>query len=390
MRLMVMLLMPLSSRGFRSLPSLLSTAYNSPRFFSSTSSSPTPSNSSLPTTPFATTYHAPVMCNRILSYLEPMLSAASPPKRVVDLTCGGGGHTEAFLQLLKEKGATDVEVIGVDRDRDSALEAGKRLKSFPNFRHVLSNFGDLTVEQLGGQVDFVLADFGVSSHQIDDTSRGFRYGGADGDNAGPLDMRMGRDEGPSAADVVNEGSEEELVEILMKYGGEGYMSAKRIVASIIDSRPLTRTDELAAAVEAVTPKWNKGSPRKGALKTKARVFQAIRVAVNDEMGSLDRLFTTVLPRVVRPGGLCAVLTYQSDEDTVAKRAFRSHRVVAGRVVEVKDAEIGRDLYGNEVAPGERVWDVINNGEKAKADETKANSRARSARLRVARRRENYK
>ena len=127
-------------------------------------------------------------------------------------------HATNFARC--QKGATDVEVIGVDRDRDSALEAGKRLKSFPNFRHVLSNFGDLTVEQLGGQVDFVLADFGVSSHQIDDTSRGFRYGGADGDNAGPLDMRMGRDEGPSAADVVNEGSEEELVEILMKYGGE--------------------------------------------------------------------------------------------------------------------------------------------------------------------------
>ena len=151
------------------------------------------------------------MANRILSYLTPLLGdTLHPPRRVVDLTCGGGGHTLAFLSALKAAGMSEVEVVGVDRDEDSQKEAGSRLESFPNFRHVLSNFGDLTLEDLGGQVDFVLADFGVSSHQIDNVERGFSYGGSStGGVSGPLDMRMGKS-GPSAADILNNYGEDEV------------------------------------------------------------------------------------------------------------------------------------------------------------------------------------
>ena len=117
----------------------------------------------------------------------------------------------------------------------------------------------MTPEDLGGEVDFVLGDLGVSSHQIDDPARGFRYGGnVEGGVAGPLDMRMGKS-GISAADVINDYPEEALLKILVDYGGEKYMSAKRIVAEIVRSRPMTRTDELAAAIERVTPKWSKVS-----------------------------------------------------------------------------------------------------------------------------------
>ncbi|GMH76553.1 hypothetical protein TL16_g07122 [Triparma laevis f. inornata] len=240
-------------------------------------------------TPFASVYHAPVMIDEILDQLDRLATkstSAAPLARIIDLTCGGGGHSEAFLTYLRAQNLNHVEVIGVDRDSDSKEEASQRLKDFPNFHHCLKNFGDLTPDDLGGPVDFVLGDLGVSSHQIDDPSRGFRYGGnVKGGVAGPLDMRMDGNNGLSAADIVNDYPEEALLKILVDHGGEKYMSAKRIVAEIVRSRPMTRTDELTAAIERVTPKWSKSSPRKGALKTKARVFQAIRVAVNDEMVS---------------------------------------------------------------------------------------------------------
>jgi len=154
----------------------------------------------------------------------------------------------------------------------------------------------------------------------------------------------------------------------------------------VNSRPLATTGDLVKAIEKVVPKWSKKSPRKGILKTSSRAFQALRVAVNDEVGVLNRLFDTVLPSITKSGGVVAVLTYQSMEDRVVKFAFQRHYSLDGRLKEVRKEEVGKDLYGNDVVEGEKVWAVKNRGgEKADKGEIEVNSRARSARLRVAER-----
>jgi 16S rRNA (cytosine1402-N4)-methyltransferase len=228
---------------------------------------------------------------------------------IVDGTLGGGGHSA----LLLARGAT---VIGVDRDR-RALEAAKaRLESFgARFRPVQGNFGDLEALLSGEQVDGLLLDLGVSSPQLDVAERGFSF-----QREGPLDMRMG-DEGLTAAELVDTLDEKALGAVLREYGEEPF--AGRIARALKAARPRT-TLAAVEAVKSAVPR--KAWPKK--IHVATRTFQALRMAVNEELESLDRVLSS-LPRILRGGGVAAVISFHSLEDRKVKEAFRD---LCGRCV----------------------------------------------------------
>ena len=224
---------------------------------------------------------------------------------VVDATVGAGGHAEALLD------AGVGTVVGVDRDPAALQLAASRLGGFgPRFRAVQARFSrlaeavrDIGVASVGG----VLFDLGVSSMQLDTADRGFSYRAT-----APLDMRMGGD-GPTARDVVNSESEEELARIVFEYGGERY--SRRIAAAIVRARrrePIETTSQLAAIVAGAVPR------RRSGPHPARRTFQAIRIEVNDELGEL----AASLPQaasLLEPGGRIAVISYHSLEDRTVKR-----------------------------------------------------------------------
>jgi len=229
---------------------------------------------------------------------------------VVDATVGAGGHAEA---LLRGGVAT---VIGVDRDATALREASERLASFgTRFRAVRARFSGLT-EALGrvgvSSVGGAFFDLGVSSMQLDRPERGFSYRGA-----GPLDMRMGDDPGPTAADVVNNYPEDRLANVIFELGEE--RRSRSIAAAIVRARrraPIATTAELAAIVAAAVPR------RRGGPHPARRTFQAIRIEVNHELEEL----AASLPQaagVLEPGGRLVVISYHSLEDRIVKRFVAS-------------------------------------------------------------------
>jgi len=229
---------------------------------------------------------------------------------VVDATVGAGGHAEA---LLRGGVAT---VIGVDRDASALREASERLASFgTRFRAVRGRFSELaeTLGRVGvSSVGGALFDLGVSSMQLDRPERGFSYRGA-----GPLDMRMGDDPGPTAADVVNDYPEDRLADVIFELGEE--RRSRSIAAAIVRARrraPIATTDELAAIVAGAVPK------RRGGPHPARRTFQAIRIEVNHELEEL----AASLPQaagVLDPGGRLIVISYHSLEDRIVKRFIAS-------------------------------------------------------------------
>ena len=289
--------------------------------------------------------HRPVMLKEVLEFLSP-----GPGKAFLDLTLGGGGHAEALLKRLGSSG----QLIGVDRDEEVLLATATRLRErFNNVRFFSANFGDLDdlSEALEGEAfDGVLLDLGVSSIQLDDGKRGFSFQ-ADG----PLDMRMDRSSGRTAEELLKKLSQGELASILKEYGQE--RRAASIARAIVKRRarkPLMWTSELARICEhAAGGKWQRIHPA-------TRTFQALRIAVNDELGALARAMTT-MPTMLKRDGRVVVLSFQSLEDGIVKRAFREHARVG--VYEVLTAKPLR----------------------ASAEEVRGNPRARSACLRAARR-----
>jgi len=269
---------------------------------------------------------------------------------VVDMTLGAGGHAEALLRAGVER------VIGVDRDPTALSLAAQRLEVFGDrVRLIRSTFAAVEVD---GPVDGVLYDLGVSSMQLDRPERGFGYR-----QDGPLDMRMGgsgpeqrgdspADEGPSAADLVNELPEEELANVIFEFGGEH--RSRRIARAIVRARersPIETTDALARVVAGALGR------RPGGPHPARRTFQALRIAVNRELEELD----ASLPQAVEllaPGGRVVVLAYHSLEDRIVKRRF------------LED---------------ERLLRLTRKPVMAGPDEIAANPRARSARLRAAER-----
>jgi len=306
---------------------------------------------------YATDYHAPVLSHDVRTRL-----VTSPDGRYVDATLGGGGHARALLDALGPSGT----VLGLDQDAEALATARERLadeEAAGRFRAVQGNFGALrTLLEAENfmPVDGLLLDLGVSSHQIDAPERGFSF-----QDEGPLDMRMDPEQGLTARQIVNDWSERDLRAVLREYGEE--RRAGPVAHAIVEARPLDTTRDLAAAVRSVVPPPDE-------VKTLARVFQGLRIVVNAELEMLEQALEQS-PDVVRPGGRIAVISYHSLEDRRAKRFLRYGNF---------EGTPRRDLYGNLVAPWrETPREAIEAGEA----EVEANPRARSARLRVAERRD---
>jgi 16S rRNA (cytosine1402-N4)-methyltransferase len=280
----------------------------------------------------------------------------------VDATLGGGGHARALLDELGPEG----RVLGIDRDPDALATARDRLaaeQEAGRFRAVQGTFGDLRTLLEAEDfipVDGLLLDLGVSSEQIDVPERGFSF-----QEEGPLDMRMDPTQGLTAHQIVNDWSERDLRSVLYDYGEE--RRAGSIAHVIVEARPLDTTRDLAEVVRSTVPPPDE-------VKTLARVFQALRIVVNAELDELEAALQQSV-EVVHPGGRIAVISYHSLEDRRAKRFLRYGNF---------EGEPRRDLYGNLVAP----WrEVPREPIEADEAEVEANPRARSARLRVAERRD---
>jgi 16S rRNA (cytosine1402-N4)-methyltransferase len=299
--------------------------------------------------------HTSVLLGEVVDCLN-----LSPGRLVVDATFGAGGYSRAFL----DAGA---DVIGIDRDPSAACFAGPLMDAYPKrFRLVQGRFSDLEqhLADCGhGHCDGVALDLGVSSMQLDEAERGFSFM-----RDGPLDMRMG-DEGRSAADIVNEDEPGDLARIFWIYGEE--RASRRIAAFIARRRaeqPFTRTLDLAEVIEKAV-----GGRRGAPTHPATRVFQALRIAVNEELAELEAGLDAA-ERALSEGGRLAVVTFHSLEDRIVKAFFteRGGRMPSG----------SRHLP--QVARGpEPSFSLLFNGARAPSDiETFENPRARSAKLRA--------
>jgi len=298
------------------------------------------------------TYHVPVL----LPEIEELLAGAST---VLDCTLGGGGHSAAFL----ERG---MRVTGVDRDPRALAAARERLADFERagqFRALLGNYADVSEAGLASseRFDGILLDLGVSSHQFDDVSRGFTFR-----EGAPLDMRMGTDADIDAAELLNTIDEVDLSALLRAYADEP--RAARMAREIVrrrERRPFATADDLVDAIRAVL------GPRSGAPDF-ARIFQAVRIAVNDELAGLERALPALRDRLT-PGGVLAIISYHSGEDRLVKNAFRDWSATCTcppkqMICTCRGAPLGETITRRPI--------------NASDAEVEANSRARSARLRA--------
>jgi 16S rRNA (cytosine1402-N4)-methyltransferase len=243
-----------------------------------------------------TPVHLPVL-------LVPVLAAAEGARRVVDATLGDGGHAEG----LRREG---VELLGIDRD-PAALAVSRRRLGERQIRYLQANYGDAVALEtmVAFHPEFVLLDLGVSSRQLDEGGRGFTFR-----PGAPLDMRMGA-AGPTAADVLNRSAESELEQIFAEYGDE--RQSRRLAREIVRrraNRPFAISDDFVNAIRATL------GPRAGPPDF-ARLFQAVRITVNDELAGLERALPAMRD-ALQPGGRLAVITYHSGEDRLVKLAFR--------------------------------------------------------------------
>ena len=323
-------------------------------------------------------YHIPAMLEETIRGLD-----IKPEGTYVDVTFGGGGHSRAIMSRLGDTG----RLFSFDQDMDAFANEELRMKNeelasvesehsvclindkrwqfvHGNFRY-LRNFMDYYGVT---EIDGLLADLGVSFHHFDEAERGFSFR-----FAGPLDMRMNREGGRTAADIVNTYSEEDLTRVFRIYGEMN--NAKAVAQRIVRQRenaPILRTEQLVECVMRNTqcamcdglievPTWAK--------KDLARMFQALRIEVNDELGALREMLLAAR-ELLRPGGRIAILTYHSLEDRIVKNFLRSGNL---------DGTIEKDFYGNILTP----FRVIEKGATASEEEVERNPRARSAKLRVA-------
>ena len=289
--------------------------------------------------------HVPVLLDEVVTALAPAAGAT-----IVDATFGAGGYTRALI-------AAGAAVIAFDRDPD-AIAAGEAL-GLVGLRLVHADFSSMEAA-LDEAVDGVTMDIGVSSMQLDQAERGFSFQ-ADG----PLDMRMAQ-EGPSAADFVNEADEAEIADVIYRYGDEP--KSRRIARAIVAARPVTRTGELAAIVRRAVG-WKPHDKKDPATRT----FQAVRIHVNRELGELaDGL--AAAERVLKPGGRLAVVTFHSLEDRMVKRFLRDRSGAA--------PSASRHLPAATAAT-EPSFEKVGRAVRAGEAELARNPRARSATLRTA-------
>ncbi|GAB3226773.1 16S rRNA (cytosine(1402)-N(4))-methyltransferase RsmH [Hymenobacter seoulensis] len=303
-----------------------------------------------------TDYHRPVMLRECLEGLD-----LQPGGRYVDVTFGGGGHSARILERLGPEG----HLYSFDQDADAEKEAEKLAR--PEFTFIRSNFRNLYKElaRHGAlPVDGLLADLGVSSHQFDTPERGFstRFDG-------PLDMRMDPDgDDASAADIINEYSEAELHRIFGMYGE--VTNARTLAATVVAARRGQSITTIAALKKAIVP----CTPRGKENKYLAQVFQALRIEANDEMAALQQMLEQTA-QVLRPGGKLVVMSYHSLEDRLVKNFIAKGKFFG---------EVEKDLFGRTNVPFESL---TRKPVEASAEEIAVNSRARSAKLRIAIRKE---
>jgi 16S rRNA (cytosine1402-N4)-methyltransferase len=293
--------------------------------------------------------HVPVLLDEVMAALAP-----APGDTIVDATFGAGGYARALL-------SAGARVIALDRDPD-AIAAG-RAANLEGLTLVEREFSAMESAVEAASADGVTMDIGVSSMQLDQAGRGFSFQ-ADG----PLDMRMAQD-GPSAADFVNEADESEIADVLYRYGDEP--KSRRVARAIVAARPLTRTGELAQVVRRAL-----GHRPHDKKDPATRAFQAIRIHVNRELDELaDGL--AAAERVLKPGGRLAVVTFHSLEDRMVKRFLRDRSGAA--------PSGSRHLPGSNDTGPAPSFESVGKPVRASEAELARNPRARSATLRTARR-----
>jgi 16S rRNA (cytosine1402-N4)-methyltransferase len=277
--------------------------------------------------------HIPVLSQEVITGLNIQHGG-----NYLDLTVGGGGHSRLILET-----AEDVKVTCVDQDEDALKAAKENLSEFGDrVKFIHSNFANY--QFIENSFDGILADLGVSSYHLDHPERGFSFR-----NTANLDMRMNQQQSLTAGDIINEWDEKELADIFFKYGEERL--SRRIARRIIEKRPFDTTTELANAIAySVPPKY-----RHGRIHPATRVFQALRIAVNDELKVLETLIEKA-PNALIPGGRIAIISFHSLEDRPVKHGLRNSDSL--RVLTKKP--------------------II-----ATEEETKQNPRSRSAKLRIA-------
>ena len=299
-------------------------------------------------------YHLPVFPAEVAEWMAP-----GPDQFIIDATLGGGGHSEIFLKA-------GARVLGVDRDPEALAHARARLVAFggrfSTWEGNFSRLPEIPEIQMGERADGLLMDLGVSSRQLDSAARGFSFM-----REGPLDMRMGPSSPRTAADIVNQWPEAGIVRILFEYGEES--KARRIAGAIIRQRaekPFVTTLDLANCIE-------KAIGRQGRTHPATKTFQAIRMAVNEELESLATALAAA-PAVLKPGGRLLIITFHSLEDRMVKR-FLKHRST-----EFLDEPGWPEPRSN---PDYQFRLLARKAIIPTAEETSLNPRARSAKLRVA-------
>jgi 16S rRNA (cytosine1402-N4)-methyltransferase len=304
--------------------------------------------------------HEPVLLAEVLQWMNVRENGV-----YADGTLGGGGHSGAMLEA---SGGT-ATLYGIDRDENAIAAATARLEQYPGFHAIHGNFHDAKalLSQAGAPpLDGALLDLGVSSPQLDQAERGFSY-----HEDAPLDMRMDRSQGMTAADLLAEVSEGELTRILREYGEEKW--AARIAHFVVERRqkqPLRTTQDLVRVVDAAIPKAVR---RKDDGHPARRTFQAVRIAVNDELDPLDRALEDFVD-CLKPGGRLLVITFHSLEDRLTKRCFQRLQNPCVCPPKAPVCTCGRK-------PKVRI--LARGAVPPTAEEIARNPRARSAKLRVA-------
>lgn len=282
--------------------------------------------------------HRSVLSRELIAGLDLL-----PEGIYLDATAGGGGHSELILAQ-----GENLKLIAIDRDETAIAAVKARLADYyPQQLSVWQgNFADY--QPNGVLFEGIIADLGVSSPQLDIAARGFSFR-----NTAPLDMRMDRSSGITAAEIVNHWKEVSLADLIYEYGEERF--SRRIAKKIVQTRPFKTTTDLAEAIASTVP----GKYRHGRIHPATRTFQALRIEVNQELKSLEKLIDRA-PHWLKPGGKIGIISFHSLEDRIVKHRFRDHELL--RVITKKPIT-------------------------AQPDEQRANPRSRSAKLRFAQRKE---
>lgn len=266
--------------------------------------------------------HKPVLLEQVMDILNPQSDMS-----YLDLTAGRGGHADAILEHTDEKASITL----VDRDLDAIKYLQDKYADEPRVKVIHNDFLKATIElkESNQMFDGILLDLGVSSPQFDNAERGFSFR-----EDGPLDMRMNQKQAFSASDIVNHYSEQELSEMIFRYGDEKF--SRRIAKAIVSKRPIHSTLKLAEIVDEVVPS-------KGRIHPATKTFQALRIAVNDELGQIERVLP-VISDVLTLGGKLVVISFHSLEDRIVKKYLKSD--ISLNIITKKPIDGSSDLLSN--------------------------------------------